>query len=140
MAIDVHRQASLLALGLALLHSFVLLGDRYVRFTVGSVLLPFASPTEHWIAIGIGQLALYLLAVVMGSFYVRRAIGTRLWRAIHFASFAVFAMATLHGVQSGNDDATALSWLGGGTVSLLTIHRLIRVALRVAKPASPAAG
>ena len=126
MAVDVHRHASLLALFLALVHALALLGDRYVSFTVGSVLLPFAAPTEHWLAIGIGQLTLYLLALVVGSFYVRRAIGARLWRAIHLAVFVVFILATVHGVTSGSDSAEAVYWTAAGTILFLTIHRLLR--------------
>lgn len=135
MAIDVHRHASLLALGLSLVHALVLLGDRYVDFTLAAILLPFAAPTDKWLAIAAGQLALYTLAVVVGSFYVRRAIGTRLWRAIHFATFALFALATAHGVASGTDAAAPIYWTGAATVLFLTLHRLLRAVWAQPKPA-----
>jgi predicted ferric reductase len=132
MAVDVHRHSSVLALVLALVHAMVLLGDRYVSFTVGALLLPFASPTPNWLAIGAGQLTLYLLAVTVGSFYVRRSIGVRLWRAIHFGVFVVFTMATVHGVTSGRDSAAPVYWTAAGTILFLTVHRLLR-ALPIAR-------
>jgi DMSO/TMAO reductase YedYZ heme-binding membrane subunit len=116
----------LVALALAFVHALVLLGDRYVSFTVGGVLLPFAAPTPNWLAIGVGQLTLVLLAIVVGSFYVRRAIGARVWRAIHFAVFAVFVMATVHGATSGSDSGALVYWTAAGTLLFLTIHRLLR--------------
>ncbi len=132
MAVDVHRHASLVALALALVHALALLGDRYVSFTVGDVLLPFAAPTANWLAIGVGQLTLCVLAIVVGSFYVRRAIGVRVWRAIHFAVFAVFILSTVHGATSGSDSAAPVYWAAAGTILFLTIHRLLR-ALPVAR-------
>ena len=135
MAVDVHRHASLLALGFALAHALALLGDRYVDFTLAAILLPFAAPTGLWLAIAAGQLALYTLALVVGSFYARRAIGARLWRAVHFATFALFALATVHGIASGTDSAAPLYWTGASTVLFLTVHRVIRGLWPDAKPA-----
>lgn len=134
-AIDLHRHASLLALAFALVHALVLLGDRYVAFTLAAILLPFSAPTAKWLAIGAGQVALYTLAIIVGSFYVRRAIGTRLWRAIHFATFALFALATGHGLASGTDSVNAIYWTGASTVLFLTVHRTIRVLWPEPKPA-----
>ena len=133
-AIDLHRHASLLALAFVLVHALVLLGDRYVDFTLAAILLPFSAPTEKWLAIAAGQVALYTLALIVGSFYVRRAIGTRLWRAIHFATFALFALATVHGIVSGTDSASAIYWTGASTVLFLTVHRMIRVLWPKPKP------
>ena len=138
MAVDVHRHTSLLALGFALVHALVLLGDRYVELTLAAIVLPFAAPLEHWLAVAAGQLALYTLALVVGSFYVRRAIGARAWRVIHFATFALFALATVHGIVSGTDSAAPLYWTAASTVLFLTIHRLVRVLWRPTSRSSPA--
>jgi predicted ferric reductase len=126
LAVDVHRHASLLALGLAAVHALVLLGDRWVGFTLAGIALPFAAPSEDWLAIGIGQLAIYLLAIVIGSFYVRRAIGPRAWRALHFATFALFALVTVHGLASSGDGLIALYWLTSATVLFAAFVRLVR--------------
>jgi hypothetical protein len=59
-------------------------------------------------------------------FYIRRATGARVWRAIHFAVFAVFVMATVHGATSGSDSGALVYWTAAGTILFLTIHRLLR--------------
>ena len=43
------------------------------------------------------------MALVAGTFYVRKRIGRRAWRLIHFGSFAVFALALLHGLGASSD-------------------------------------
>lgn len=136
-AVDLHRDASLVALGLTLVHALVLVGDRWARFTLAGVLLPFAAPVDGWIAVAVGQLALYLLAAIVASFWVRRAIGARLWRAIHYATFALFAAATVHGIAAGSDAAAGLYLGAAATVLFLAIHRALRAAL---PPATARAG
>src|SRR5690606_36110942 len=73
--------------------------------------------------------AFYAMLVVGLSFFVRRAIGARLWRLLHFASFAIFLAALVHGLASGTDSATlwarALYWSAGASVLFLTLYRLI---------------
>jgi DMSO/TMAO reductase YedYZ heme-binding membrane subunit len=44
--------------------------------------------------------------VVVGlSFYVRRFIGQKAWRYLHFGAFGAYAAATAHGVMAGSDTA-----------------------------------
>ncbi len=73
---------------------------------------------------------MYLLAVLITSFSMRARIGHRAWRAIHFASFALFVVATLHGVLAGSSSslpAMQLMYLfSGGSVALLLLYRLGR--------------
>jgi predicted ferric reductase len=127
-AIDVHRDTALVALGLALLHALVLVGDRWAGFTLAGVLLPFDAPVDDWAAVAVGQLALYILAAIVVSFWLRRAVGVRLWRAIHYATFALFAAATVHGVAAGSDRAAGLYWTAAATVLFLATHRALRSA------------
>jgi len=43
------------------------------------------------------------MAIVTLTFYVRRWIGKRAWRVVHFASFLVFAFVLAHGLFAGPD-------------------------------------
>lgn len=128
-AFDLHQHTSLLGLAFALFHALILLGDRYVAANLAQILVPFAYQGHAPLWVGAGQLALYALAVVGLSFYLKERIGRRLWRLIHFVSFAVFALALVHGIWSGSDSGTwwarALYWLSGGSVLFLTIYRLL---------------
>ena len=50
---------------------------------------------------GLGQVGLYLMAVVTPGFYVRRFIGQHTWRLMHVLSFIVFALVLAHELLSG---------------------------------------
>jgi predicted ferric reductase len=128
-AFDLHEHTSLLGLAFALFHVLVLLGDHYINYTPVELLVPFAGANYRPIWVGLGQIGLYLLAALIVSFPLRRRIGTRTWRAIHFVSFAVFVLALGHGFFSGTDSvdwwARAIYLFTGGSVLLLTIYRVL---------------
>jgi predicted ferric reductase len=124
---DLHEHASLLGLVFGLLHAFVLLGDSYIGYTLPQILIPFAgSYAPLWV--GLGQISLYLMAIVTATFYMRHWIG-RAWRSIHYLSFGVFVLALLHGLFSGTDSSAAWAfWMYAGTglsVLALTIYRIL---------------
>lgn len=128
-AYDIHQHTSLLGLAFALFHGLILLGDRYIQADIRAILVPFAYTGFAPFSVGLGQLALYGLAVVGLSFYVKDRLGRKAWRAIHFVSFAVFALALLHGIWSGSDSAvpwvSGFYWLSGGSILFLTIYRIL---------------
>ena len=123
------EHASLLGLGFALLHALMLLGDSYIGYTLPQILIPFASSSYQPIWVGLGQVGLYLMALVTFSFYIRRWIGARAWRAIHYLSFVVFALALLHGLFSGTDSSLAWAiWMyisTGASVLAMTAYRMV---------------
>jgi len=93
------------ALLLAALHASLLLGDRFAGFTPTSLVVPFqASYRPLWT--GFGILALYLMAFLYWSVEFRPRIGYRAWRLIHYASFATFGLAMVHGLASGTDSGS----------------------------------
>src|SRR5919199_6460092 len=104
-AADLHEYTSLLGLAFGCLHGLLLTGDSSPTFTLAQVLLPFQSTQYRPVWVGLGQFGLYLGLVVALSFYVRRFIGYRAWRLIHFMSFAFFVLVLLHGLFSGTDSA-----------------------------------
>jgi predicted ferric reductase len=136
-AFDLHQYTSLLGLGFALFHALILIGDQYIGYSVGQVLAPFASANYRPVWVGLGQIGWYILALVSLTFYVRRAIGYRLWRLIHFLSFAAFLLALLHGLWSGSDSASAwargMYWASGGSLLFLTSYRALPIAARRGK-------
>lgn len=103
---DLHQFSGLLVVGLMALHVFALLGDAYLSYTLPELLVPFLSPYRP-LPVALGVFAFYLTLVVTFTFYVRRQIGQRTWRLIHYGSFAVFVLGLLHGIFSGTDTGTA---------------------------------
>ncbi|HSQ64033.1 MAG TPA: hypothetical protein VLM85_12495 [Polyangiaceae bacterium] len=109
-AFVLHEHASGLGLAAAIFHGLVLLGDRYTSFRPLEILLPFGASYRP-AAVGLGQLALYGLALLVASFYARKRIGQRAWRWLHFASFLVYALALAHGVALGTDRGLVVAGL-----------------------------
>jgi predicted ferric reductase len=128
-AFDLHQHASLLGLALALVHALILTGDRYMSLSLAQVVVPFATTDYRPVWVGLGQIAFYLLAAVGLSFYVRRWLGRRTWRAIHFLSFLLYLLVLAHGVASGTDSeapvVAALYWGSGVSLLLLTVWRVV---------------
>ena len=92
---------SLLATGT---HMAFLTMDEFVPFTVPELLVPGLAAWNP-LAVALGVVAMWLMVVVTASFYVRRRIGQRTWRAIHYGSFGTFLAAALHGITAGTDTA-----------------------------------
>ena len=100
-----HKDLAIVGLIMATLHGAILIFDQSFNFTPTSLLIPFASPYAP-ITVGIGQLTFYSCAVVTGSFYVRRHIGQKVWRQIHYITFLAFVGASFHGIMSGSDSGS----------------------------------
>ena len=100
-----HKDLAIVALLFATLHGALLIADQSFPFTPRAILVPFASPYSP-ISVGVGQLTFYLTAIVTASFYIRRQIGQRAWRLLHYLTFVAFIGASAHGVASGSDSGT----------------------------------
>lgn len=99
---EVHQFISLLAGAFVALHLLALLFDPFIPFSPLNLLLPLDQPYKR-IAVDLGVLALYGLVVVLVSSWLRRRIAQRTWRRLHYVSFAVFFLITLHGLLAGSD-------------------------------------
>jgi hypothetical protein len=83
--LDAHQFLSTAGAGFACFHSLVLMGDRYVSFPLRAVILPFGGSYEP-LLVAFGQIAAWLSLLLIASFHVRRHIGGRSWRRLHYAS------------------------------------------------------
>jgi predicted ferric reductase len=131
LAIDMHEHASLLAIGFSALHALAQVGDPEHGSSAVGALFPLLAP-GHSAALEVGKLAFWLLVLVTLSFYLRKRIGGRAWRVLHYSSFLVYALALLHALFSGTDSASpvgAAFYVGTTLLVLgLTALRLRRVA------------
>jgi len=140
-AFAIHEYVSLLGLAFAVFHAFILLGDRYINFTVAQVLTPFSTLNYRPTWTGIGQLALYLWLIVTLSFYVRSRIGQKTWRSLHYLSFALYIMGLAHGLFAGTDSTANWAhwyyWISAGSLLFLLIHRIVNtITEKLTKPAA----
>jgi sulfoxide reductase heme-binding subunit YedZ len=124
---DLHRFTALLALVFALLHVYILLGDGYFNINIVQLSVPFLSPYRPW-QVAAGIFSLYSLVLVIASFYVRKYIGFRAWRTLHFITFAMFGGVTVHGIMAGTDTnepwAKAIYIACGAAVMVLIFYRV----------------
>lgn len=127
-AIDLHSWLSPIALALIAGHVMVLLADSYIRFDILDLVVPFASPFRT-VAVGLGGIAAYLALVVHASFALRRRLGTKTWRRLHYLSFAAFIAATLHALLAGTDSShpwiVALYAIPLAVVVSLVVYRVL---------------
>jgi predicted ferric reductase len=129
IAFDLHQFTSLMGLAFALFHALILMGDKYINYDLAQVLVPFNSTGYKPVWVGWGQIGFYLLAIVGLSFYVRKRLGNRSWRLIHYFSFFMFALALLHGILAGTDStAVAIQifyWITGASLLFLLVYRIL---------------
>ncbi|HEU4481276.1 MAG TPA: hypothetical protein VFS18_05275 [Actinomycetota bacterium] len=146
----VHEAAAIAGLVVVVLHAWAILNDSFFEFDLASILVPGMSPYDPlWV--GMGVFAAWVGAIVIGSFYVRKKIGPRNWRRIHYLSPIMFVAMTMHGLMAGTDSqntaALALYSAGGGSALALTGYRIVvgmaaarkkkaKAAKRAAAPAS----
>ena len=125
---DLHQFLSIAGLTAGLFHGLILMGDHYMNISLVQVLLPFATVDYRPEWVGIGQLLFYIWGGLVFSFYIRKKIGTKAWRSIHYIGFLAFAGALVHGVTSGTDTNTlwmsVIYWVSGASVLFLTFYRV----------------
>jgi hypothetical protein len=74
--------------------------------------VPFTS-TWHPIAVAWGIASFYLLLAIELTSLARRWVSRRLWRRVHFASFALFVVSTIHVLSAGTDTGSGAFTLAG---------------------------
>lgn len=124
VVLGMHSYLNWLGLGLAGLHGIVLAGDGYIAMGLPHIFTPFIAPYRP-IPVGLGIIAFYLMLLLSLSFYARSFLGQRTFRLLHYSSFGVFVMVTLHGLLAGTD-SSALWWLYGlsmaGAIALTALR------------------
>ena len=125
---DTHRFLAMLGLGALVVHGLTLVADHTIRMPLAGLFVPGLSPYRP-LAVGIGVLTAELMLIVYASFSLRKRIGTKNWRRLHWMTYAIFLGATVHGIATGTDStrpwAFAL-YLGAlGAVAFATAWRAL---------------
>lgn len=118
-----HESLGISALIATGVHIGVLSIHDYLDFTWTEILVPGVSDWRSG-AVALGVVALYGLVIVIASFYVKKYIGQKTWRLIHFATLGVFLASLLHGISAGTDTRTPLM-LGLYIGSAATVAALV---------------
>jgi hypothetical protein len=99
---SLHRNVSLLALALLLVHIVSSILDPFAGIHVLDTLVPFVGIYRpFWL--GLGTFSFDLLIAVALTSALRRYIGYRVWRVTHWFAYLCWPVALLHSVGTGSD-------------------------------------
>ena len=109
-----HRNLSLLTLVFLGVHVMTAVLDPFVHLKWAVSVVPFgASYRPLWL--GLGTVGLDLLLAVAVTSALRRRLGVRRWKAVHWLAYAAWPLALFHGVGTGTDTRLSLQlWLYAG--------------------------
>jgi hypothetical protein len=124
-----HRNVSLLVVVLLLAHILTALLDPFAHLRVIDAFVPLASHYRPlWL--GFGALAFDLLIALTVTSLLRARLGLRIWRAVHWAAYACWPVAVLHGLGTGTDARAVwlqvLTAVCVGAVVIAMAARLLR--------------
>jgi methionine sulfoxide reductase heme-binding subunit len=136
-AVDaVHRDVSLLVIVVLVIHIITSVLDGFAPITLLDGVIPFVSGYRPlWL--GLGTLSFDLLLAIVVTSLVRRRLGYRAWRAVHWIAYASWPVAVLHGLGTGSD--IKQWWMLGLTV-VCVMAVLIAVWVRIARAGSEHTG
>lgn len=136
---ELHRTLSLFAFALLALHVTTALLDPYVSIGWLATVVPFTSPYRPRV-IALGTLAVDLIGAVIVTSLLRKRLGYRAWRAVHWCAYLAWPVAMVHALLAGPDSrlwwAGSLEWASIGVVATAVVARVL-AALRAMPAGSP---
>jgi methionine sulfoxide reductase heme-binding subunit len=130
---ELHRTLALFSVAFLVLHVATAILDPYVSIGWAAVLLPFTSGYRA-AAVGLGTLAVDLGAAVLVTSLVRRRLGYRTWRVIHWLAYLCWPAAFAHSLTAANDLriwwVTLIELACAAAVATAVLARLIHAGTR----------
>ena len=135
-----HRNLSLLTVAFLGTHIVTAIADGYAHIPWLSTVVPFTSGYERfWI--GLGTVAVDLVAAVIVTSLLRDRLAPSLWRAVHWLSYASYPVTVVHSIGANKDlrsgwllaltvatvlaVVAAIGYRVNGAMSALPRHRLV---------------
>lgn len=106
----VHRALALLGLVFLVGHVAGAVVDGYTSLRWIDAVVPLAS-SYHPVGVGLGAVALDLLLALVVTSLLRAHIPARAWRGVHWAAYACWPVAVVHGWTMGYSPGGRLDWL-----------------------------
>ncbi len=128
---ELHRRLSLFAVILLALHVVTAILDPYVTIGWPAAIVPLASPYRG-LAIGLGAAAVDLGGAVLLTSLLRRRLGFRTWRGVHWLAYLAWPAAFAHSVTAGND--LGVWWVAVAEYASLTMAAAAVVARLLSHP------
>jgi predicted ferric reductase len=103
----VHRNSALIGTVFIVIHVVSLLFDPYAQLNVLDFFVPFLG-SYHPLWLGLGTVAMDLLIAIVVTSLLRRWIGQRVFRVVHWATYALWPIALFHSIGTGTDAGNGL--------------------------------
>ena len=100
--LSLHRYLSLLAVGFLAVHIVTAVADPFAGIRLAAAIIPLASASKP-VWIGLGAASFDLMAALILTSLLRRHIGRRAWRAVHWLAYACWPAALAHSIGSNSD-------------------------------------
>jgi methionine sulfoxide reductase heme-binding subunit len=114
-----HRNLSMLTVAFLGIHIVTAIADGYAHIPWVSAVVPFSSGYERfWL--GLGTLALNLVAAVVITSLLRDRLAPSIWRAVHWSSYAAYPLTVVHSIGISKD-------LRSGWLLALTVVSVLAV-------------
>jgi sulfoxide reductase heme-binding subunit YedZ len=127
-----HRDVSLLVLVVLVVHIITSVLDSFAPISITESVIPFTG-TYRPLWLGLGALSFDLLVALTVTSLVRRRLGYRVWRSVHWLAYASWPVAVLHGLGTGSD--TKVWWMLALTlVCVITVLMAVWARLAQADP------
>ena len=108
LTVELHRTLALLSVAFVAIHILTAVLDPFTHLGISAALVPLASAYRP-LPVALGVVSVWLVAAVVVTSLLRERIGHRLWRAIHWTSYASWPLAVVHTITAGSDGSA--SWL-----------------------------
>jgi methionine sulfoxide reductase heme-binding subunit len=99
---EMHRRISLLSTVFLAVHVLAAIMDPYLKLGLAAALVPFASSWKP-VPVALGVVSLYLVVALIATSLLRRHLGQRAWRLVHWASYLMWPLAFAHTLAAGSD-------------------------------------
>lgn len=107
---ELHRTLALFSVAFLVLHVITAILDPFVTIGWTATVLPFVSPYRS-VAIGLGTLAVDLGGAVLITSLVRRRLGFRAWRAVHWLAYLAWPVAFVHSLTAAEGAELRIWWV-----------------------------
>jgi DMSO/TMAO reductase YedYZ heme-binding membrane subunit len=77
------------------------------------------------LAVSFGVAAMYAMVLILVSSWIRKRLGTKLWRTIHLLAIPTFTLALAHGLFAGTDSSRPWMFAIYLVTGLLTLFLVI---------------
>lgn len=135
----IHKAMALVLLASVAVHVIFLFFDKFIPFTIPQLTIPFLSRVNNGtsfagfalgsLAVTFGIFAMYGIIIIVASSLGWIDTHKKIWRNLHYLSYAVMALVFLHGLYSGTDlryGTFRAAWVALGGIVVIGIFMRLR--------------